>query len=179
MAFNLHGAFDLERGAPTPAAPSAAADGEPGPAPGTGDEVSSTSSARTVAMGLLVLGAALAVAIPEKDAAFEPLAGFGLFAGFYIAAQAIERLLELFPAGLGSKQAKANRAVIFPAIAFILAVLMAEWMGLFYVEAVGVSDLSKNADIIITALAIGGGTKPLHDGIKRIEKAKETPPTTT
>ena len=25
----------------------------------------------------------------------------------------------------------------------------------------------------------GGGTKPLHDGIKRIEKAKETPPVTT
>jgi hypothetical protein len=44
---------------------------------------------------------------------------------------------------------------------------------------VGISDLSKNWDVIITSLAIAGGTKPLHDAIKRIEKAKETAPVTT
>ena len=91
----------------------------------------------------------------------------------------IERLLELIPAGLGSKQAKANRAVIFPALGFLLAVLLAEKLGLYFVHATGVTDLSKEWDVIITALAIGGGTKPLHDAIKRIEKAKETPPLTT
>ena len=46
-------------------------------------------------------------------------------------------------------------------------------------HATGVTDLSKEWDVIITALAIGGDTKPLHDAIKRIEKAKETPPLTT
>jgi len=132
-----------------------------------------------LAGGLLVVGVLLAVVLKETGVAFKPGEGFALFAGFYIAAQAIERLLELVPTGTGSKQAKANRAVIFPALGFILAVLLAEKMGLFYVQAVGVVDLSKNWDIIITALAIGGGTKPLHDAIKRIEKAKETPPTTT
>ncbi len=176
MAFNLHGAFDLNRSAH--AAP-AGADASPAPVPVTGDETSSTADARLLALLLVAVGVALALLIPEKDVAFRPAEGFALFAGFYIAAQAIERLLELLPVGKGSKQSKANRAVIFPAVAFILAVLLAEWMGLFYVQAVGVTDLSKNVDVIITGLAIGGGTKPLHDGIKRIEKAKETPPATT
>jgi len=121
----------------------------------------------------------LALVLKEPNSAFKPGEGFALFTGFYIAAQAIERLLELLPAGLGSKQAKANRAVVFPGLGFILAVLLAEKMGLFYVHAVGVSNLSKNWDVIITALAIGGGTKPLHDAIKNIEKGKETPPVTT
>jgi hypothetical protein len=176
----LDGAFALDRATavvPTEGTPPAAL---PAPVAGTGDEVSSTFGARLCAMVLLGVGILLvALVFDEKEAAFEPAEGFALFTGFYIAAQAIERLLELVPAGLGSKQAKANRAVIFPAIGFVLAVLLAEKLGLYYVQAVGVSDLSKGWDVIITALAIGGGTKPLHDAIKRIEKAKETPPTTT
>jgi hypothetical protein len=178
MAMTLNGAFAEERGKATRPVEGAIAPAD-APVSGTGDEVSSTPPARWVAMALLVVGLALAYLIPEKDATFKPAEGFGILAGFYIAAQAIERLLELLPAGLGSKQAKANRAVIFPGIGFILAVLLAEWLGLFYIQAIGVTDLSRNVDIIVTALAIGGGTKPLHDGIKRIEKAKETPPSTT
>jgi hypothetical protein len=149
------------------------------PAPGTGDDISARAAARWIAIILLAVGIILAILINEPGAAFTPKEGFALLTGFYIAAQAIERLLELIPAGMGTKQAKADRAVIFPALGFILAVLMAEKLGLFYVRAIGVSDLSPDWDIIITALAIGGGTKPLHDGIKRIEKAKETPPATT
>jgi len=166
-------------GAPA-ATPAVTVEAEPAPAPGTGDDVSASPTARLLAGGLLVGGVLLAVVLDESDVvAFKPREGFALFAGFYIAAQAIERLLELVPAGTGSKKAKANRAVIFPTFGFILAVLLAEKMGLFYVQAVGVANVSKNWDIILTALAIGGGTKPLHDAIKRIEKAKETPPTTT
>jgi hypothetical protein len=176
----LDGAFDLGRGTPTAPAAAAAAAADEGPLPGTGDEISATGTARLVAIGVLALGVLLvAFAFDEKQAAFKPAEGFALFTGFYIAAQAIERLLELLPAGLGSKQAKANRAVIFPSIGFVLAVLLAEKLGLYFVHAVGVTDLSLGWDVIITALAIGGGTKPLHDAIKRIEKAKETPPATT
>jgi hypothetical protein len=178
MAF-LDGALAVERGnAVDPAGVASAAEAS-APVAGTGDEVSSTSAARLFATVVLAVGIVLALVLEEKDVAFQPKEGFALFTGFYIAAQAIERVLELVPAGLGSKQAKANRAVVFPAFGFILAVLLAEKLGLFYVQAVGVSDLSKDWDVIITALAIAGGTKPLHDAIKRIEKAKETPPTTT
>jgi hypothetical protein len=178
MAGFLDGAFSLNR-APVAAPAEAGAGVEPAPTPGTGDEISARSGARVLAAALLGVGILLAVVLDEKEVPFKAREGFAIFAGFYIAAQAIERLLELVPAGLGSKQAKANRAVIFPAFGFILAVLLAEKLGLFYVQAVGVTDLSKDWDIVITALAIGGGTKPLHDAIKRLEKAKETPPTTT
>jgi len=172
LAFLKH-AVAVNRSAATPVV------GADEPAPGTGDDISAHAGARITAMALLAVGVLLAVGLKEPAAAFKPAEGFALFTGFYIAAQAIERLLELVPAGTGSKQAKADRAVIFPAFGFILAVLLAEMLGLFYLQAVGVSAVSKDLDIIITALAIGGGTKPLHDAIKRIEKAKETPPTTT
>ncbi len=180
MAGLLDGAFALDRAtAAAPAEGVAAADAET-PTPGSGDDISSTAVARAVAGAVLVVGVLLVLfVLDEKDVVFKPAQGFALLTGFYIAAQAIERLLELIPAGLGSKQARANRAVIFPAFGFLLAVFLAEKLGLYYVQAVGVSDLSKEWDVLITALAIGGGTKPLHDAIKRIEKAKETPPTTT
>lgn len=156
-----------------PAEPTAA------PAPGSGDDVSAAISAQAVAGVLLVGGAIVAWLMEEDQGAFTPKDGFVLLTGFYIAAQAIERVLELLPGGSGTKQAKANRAVIFGALGFVLAVLIAEWLGLYLVTAVGVGSVDLSLDVIITALAIGGGTKPLHDGIKRIEKAKETPPATT
>jgi hypothetical protein len=115
----------------------------------------------------------------DKSKAFVPAAGLSVFAGFYVAAQAIERLLEVLPPGTGTKQSKANRALIFGALGFLLAVVAAELMHLYFVSAIGAMDVNPNFDVLITALAIGGGTKPLHDSIKRIEKAKETPPATT
>jgi hypothetical protein len=175
----LGGAFALERATPVEVAERKDVAKSEAPAKGTGDEVSSTSRARGLALLLLAVGVVVAWLMKEKDVGFKPGEGFVLFAGFYVAAQSIERLLELLPVGVGSKQSKANRAVVFPALGFILAVVMAEWIGLFYLQAVGITGISKNWDIIITALAIGGGTKPLHDGIKLIEKSKETPPTTT
>jgi hypothetical protein len=149
------------------------------PAPGSGDDVSAAFAAQGVALVLLIVGALIAWLMDEDQGAFTPKDGFVLLTGFYVAAQAIERLLELLPSGKGTKQAKANRVVIFGAVGFVLAVLAAEFLGLYFVEAVGVGSVNSNLDVVITALAIGGGTKPLHDGIKRIEKAKETPPATT
>ena len=158
---------------PNPAKPTAA------PAPGTGDDVSSTVAAQGLALVLLLIGALIAWRMKEDQGAFTPKDGFVLLTGFYVAAQAIERLLELLPSGSGTKQSKANRAVIFGGFGFLLAVLAAEFLGLYFVEAVGVGEVNSSLDVIITSLAIGGGTKPLHDSIKRIEKAKETPPATT
>jgi hypothetical protein len=176
----LDGAFTPDRAAAAVLTEGVAVEAVEGPVAGTGDEISSTSAARFAAGAVLVGGVLLVVfVLDEKDVPFKPAEGFTLFTGFYVVTQAIERLLELIPAGLGSKQGKANRAVVFPALGFLLAVLLAEKLGLYFVHAVGVKDLSKEWDVLITALAIGGGTKPLHDAIKRIEKAKETPPLTT
>lgn len=182
MANVLGGAFSRERAkAVLPGAVDGAVaptDPDAEPVSGSGDDVSATLDARMVALALVAVGVVLALVLDGDKEAFAPKDGFVLLTGFYVAAQAIERLLELLPAGRGSKQAKANRAVIFPGFGFILAVLAAEYVGLFYMSALG-ADVHENLDVIVTALAIGGGTKPLHDGIKRIEKAKETPPTTT
>lgn len=148
------------------------------PAAGSGDEVSADSGARLVALVIFALGVALAWWIPETKTPFRPVDGFVLSTGLYIGAQAIERFLELLPPGTGSKQTKANRAVLISALAFVLAVLLCENLGLYLLQAVGATDVSGNLDVVITALAIGGGSKPLHDLIKSIEKVKETPPAT-
>lgn len=148
------------------------------PVAGSGDEVSADSGARLIALLIFAVGLALAWWIPETKAPFKPVDGFILLTGLYIGAQAIERFLELLPPGTGSKQTKANRAVLISALAFVLAVLLCENLGLYLLQAVGATDVSGNLDVIITALAIGGGSKPLHDFIKSIEKAKETPPVT-
>src|SRR4051812_15752154 len=127
MSF-LDGAFDIRRRAFAGSA--AAEEGVPptGPPGGSGDDISATMTAGGVAIGLVAVGMVIAWLMTESKPAFKPADGFVLLTGFYVAAQAIERLLELLPAGLGSKQAKANRAVIFPGLGFILAVLAAEWM---------------------------------------------------
>lgn len=174
----LDGAFALRRSVadPVPDMPETAPTASP--AAGSGDEVSATGQAQGTALAVLVVGVVLAVALANNKEPLQVGDGVVAFAGFYIAAQAIERLLELLPAGKGTKQAKANRAVVFGSLGFLLAVLAVKVMGLYYLQAVG-ADVSRDLDCVITALAIGGGTKPLHDAIKRIEKSKQTPPSTT
>jgi hypothetical protein len=150
------------------------------PVSGSGDEVTASQWARLLALGVLAVGILLALVLPEDRAkAFKPADGFVVLTGFYVAAQAIERLLELLPGGNGTKQGKADRAVVFSALGFVFAVILAEVVHLYFITAVGTGSLNLNLDVIITALAIGGGTKALHDGIKVIEKAKQTPPATT
>jgi hypothetical protein len=138
------------------------------------EDVGATKGTRAVSVGLVVLAALLAWLMKEDAKPFSPASGFVLFTGFYVAAQAIERLLELLPPGDGGAQAKANRAVLFPAVGVVLGVLAAEKLGLYYLKAVGVTGTDLGLDVFITALAISGGTKPLHDAIGRIEAAKDT-----
>ncbi len=148
---------------------------------------------------------------------FTPVPGIGVFAVFYILAQAIERLLEplseLFggdktAAALGGNkpqaivtrdaavaaaiaeptvnsataaaeaqavldQIRANKAVVLWAAASLLAMLASGFFGLYILRGVGVSDAPVALDILVTGLAIGGGTKPLHDLITNIQQSKE------
>ena len=114
-------------------------------------------------------------------------ADFALFAGFYAAAQIIERLLETFahliPPWGSSARARANRAQVLLGIATLAATIVSMAFGLYFLDAIGVRENHwlRAADVIATALVISGGTKPLHDFISLIEKAKTnaSAPTTT
>lgn len=179
MAF-LDGAFELNRATAAPVSDQPSADPNSNPVAGSGDEVSASPSARVVALLIFLAGVSIALYLPETKPPFKAVDGFILLTGFFIAAQAIERFLELAPVvGSGTEQSKANRSIVISAIAFVLAVLLSENLGLFLLQAVGVTAVSGDLDVMITALAISGGTKSLHDFIKTIEKVKGNPPATT
>jgi hypothetical protein len=93
-------------------------------------------------------------------------ANFALFAGFYVAAQAIERLLEV-PAPLVSKN-RANRAQIMLGLATLFGVIASFALGLYFLRAIGMTT-ARWIDIFASGLIIGAGTKPLHDLISLIQ----------
>lgn len=142
---------------------------------GSGDQGSVSQGAWLSALLITAVGMGIAWVMPETKAPFRAIDGFILLTGFFIAAQAIERFLELTAAGWYSTQSKADKSIVVSAIAFVLAVLLCENLGLYLLQALGVTAVSGDLDVIITALAIGGGTKSLHDFIKTIEKAKGNP----
>jgi hypothetical protein len=135
--------------------------------------------------------------MPAKDEA----ANFALFAGFYVAAQVIERLLELAspllpwwtdfpgpptPAGgptpaqeatAKAAQVKADRAATAHGVAAVLGVAASCAFGLFFLKAVGFR-VSNTIDTFATGLLISAGTKPLHDFITGLQN-KNTPTTGT
>jgi hypothetical protein len=106
-----------------------------------------------------------------------------IFAVIYIFAQAEERLLEPF-ARLWSgteatvAQLRANKEIVFWAVATAIAAFACGLLGLRLLESV--LDFGDNTpttafrffDLGLTALVIGGGTKPLHDLIDRIQRPK-------
>jgi hypothetical protein len=66
-----------------------------------------------------------------------------------------------------------NTAVITWAGATVLGTLASGVFGIFLLRAVGFAGMPEEVDMIITGLAIGSGTKPLHDLISNLQKAKE------
>lgn len=133
---------------------------------------------------------------PSDDEA----ANFALFAGFYAAAQVIERLLELLsptlpwwgvpdppnPGGQATAvqnatakaaQVKADRAVAAHGIAAVFGVAASCAFGLFFLHAVGFH-VSNTIDTFATGIIIAAGTKPLHDLISGLQN-KNTPSTGT
>jgi hypothetical protein len=128
--------------------------------------------------------------------AFEPAqvaeANFALFAGFYIAAQLIERLMELvspmfplwsLPPGFSTDkqvrvaQVKADRGKAVLGLAALAGAIASAAFGLYFLEAVGMN-VPRMPDIFFTGLVIGAGTKPLHDFISGLQN-KSNPGTGT
>lgn len=125
------------------------------------------------------------------------LANFALFAAFIVVAGAIERFLEpiskVMPPFGSSPANKADRALLLGGLALIVGIVVSSVFGLYFLAAIGVQvgeqvatgaqpvvelrdtgdKLLRGLDIFVTALIITGGTKPLHDLIKSIEKRKE------
>lgn len=128
---------------------------------------------KVVTWVLLGIGVVLAVLIHGKHSTFQPKQGFVLLAGFYVAAQSVERLLEIvLPAGAGTAQAKAERVLVIGGLAFVLGIAASLALGLRFLSAVQVTSPPRWLDVVVTGLVISGGTKPLHDLIGVIEKAK-------
>lgn len=84
------------------------------------------------------------------------LVGLNSFAAFYVVAQAIERLIEVFspliPPYGDDAATKQTRALVFGAITFLVGVAVARWTGLLFLQAIG-------------------GTKALHDLISILAKS--------
>jgi hypothetical protein len=88
------------------------------------------------------------------------------------------------------EQRRANRTVVLWAVASVLGMALSGVLGLNLLHAVGLQDdlvgldgrvtggLTSAAgvrhalDLLVTGLAIGGGTKPLHDLIQNLQEAK-------
>lgn len=68
---------------------------------------------------------------------------------------------------------QSNRAVAFFAINTFLAALGCGYLGLRFLHTIGISDVRPWVDIAISALAIGGGSVPLHDLTKSLEKKND------
>jgi hypothetical protein len=180
--------------------------GEP-PAPADTSLPDPTKVAKWALGGMLLLALAVAVVwnqIGHAGAPFMPAedeaANFALFAGFYAAAQVIERLLELVspilpfwdvpdpptPNGAGTAvqmatakaaQVKADRAAAAHGVAAVLGVAASCAFGLFFLQAVGFH-VSNTIDTFATGIIIAAGTKPLHDFISGLQN-KNTPTTGT
>lgn len=135
--------------------------------------------------------------------------GVSVFALLYIAAQALERLLEPLSALDRSKKTaeatrdtavasalakpsqdalllaaanaqaaleriRKNRAVIFWGLATIGGMVMSALSGIYILDIViDQPTPPQSVDILVTGLVVGGGTKPLHDLIARLESAKD------
>jgi hypothetical protein len=84
---------------------------------------------------------------------------------------------QISQAELALAQAKSERAIRLWAAASVLALLVCAIFGLGLIEAVAKqrpsSEFIRTVDVLLTGLAVGAGTKPLHDLISRIEKAKD------
>jgi hypothetical protein len=67
---------------------------------------------------------------------------------------------------------KRNTTVIAWGVASCLAMLVSGWFGFRLLQGTGL-DAPAGFDVVITGLAIGSGTKPLHDLISNLQKSKD------
>jgi len=102
----------------------------------------------------------------------------------YVLAQAIERILEPVnhflhlggdPAAATAPDVRAryraNRAAVCFGLASGLAMIACGYFGIGILHAIGDNGSPRYLDVVVTGLAVGGATKPLHDLITILERA--------
>src|SRR6266851_4983076 len=123
---------------------------------------------------LVLTGVAVAITSGHVTPTFATSSDFNRFAAFYVAAQAIERLVEVFsplvPPYGDDAATKKTRTLVFGAITFLVGVAVARWTGLLFLQAIGWTSPSSWLDVIATGLVLSGGTKALHDLIASLAK---------
>lgn len=73
----------------------------------------------------------------------------------------------------GLEQVRKNKAVIFWGLATVAGMFISAFTGIYLLDIViETPKPPPSLDILVTGLVVGGGTKPLHDLIARIESAK-------
>jgi hypothetical protein len=72
-------------------------------------------------------------------------------------------------------QARANRTVMVWGLATAISMVLSAAGGFHLLYSIAAAGSTPNLalDILLTGLVIGGGTKPLHDVVSRVQKAKE------
>jgi hypothetical protein len=163
----------------------------PGTAPGGGDNsLPDPTHKATLWLAIFIgLAAALAVllnAFKWTTAPFSPAAtataSFALFAGFYVAAQVIERLMQLISPfvpwwpppstatddAVKAAQTKADRGTVSLGIAAVLGVGASCGFGVFFLAAIGMH-VRPTIDSFLTGVVIAAGTKPLHDFVNLLQ----------
>ncbi len=131
-----------------------------------------------IVFGCVAVAVALAVGFGTWQRAGDYLVATNLYvasAGLFIVALAIERLTELLVAPwVGSGDTRISRNVLVGSAALVLGVLIAGLTGLRLLTLLSGGDpadgaLATAVDLLATGLAIGAGTKPLHDLITMSE----------
>ena len=69
-------------------------------------------------------------------------------------------------------QIRQNTAVVAWTAASVLGMILCGLFGLYMLRLVGFTDVPKQVDLVISGIAVGSGTKPLHDLISNLQEAK-------
>lgn len=66
-----------------------------------------------------------------------------------------------------------NTTVLTWAVASFIGMALCGALGIFFLRTIGFEGTPEEVDIVISGLAVGSGTKPLHDLISYVQKSKE------
>ncbi len=71
------------------------------------------------------------------------------------------------------EQFRLNAASLSLGLAALLGMAASGYLGTFFLHMIGATSAGIGLGILITGLAVAGGTKALHDLISNVQKAKE------
>lgn len=126
-----------------------------------------------VALGIMAVGAIVGLLFLHYRNP-PPWVGIAAFATVYVLAQAIERVLEVLSRFLGLGRGHDERVAMCFGLASALAMAACGYFGIGILHAIGDDGSPRYTDVIVTGLAVGGATKPLHDLITILESAART-----